>query len=137
MPILQNLVLTDASTPTPVNHTLTPQSNSGGTAIVAEAGTTKFGELRLEITPKFNRGPGQKLLVDIRLVIPKVVTETINGLPVSKIAWTDLFTGQFSMGYESTVQSRKDLIAMVASAMASSKPLLYDTVTKAEGIFGG
>lgn len=137
MPTLQSIVLTDATTPTPVNHTLVPQSNEGGTAIVAESGQTKFGELRLEITPRFNRGPGQKLLVDIRLVRPLTVTETINGLPVTKIAWTDLFTGQFSMGYESTVQSRKDLIAMVASAFASSKPLLYDTVTKAEGIYGG
>jgi len=137
MPVLQNIVLTDATTPTPVNHTLTPQSNQNGTAIVAETSTTKMGELRLEITPRFNRGPNQKLLVDIRLVKPYVVTETINGVPRSKIEWTDLFTGQFSMGYESTVQSRKDLIAMVASAMASSKPLLYDTVTKAEGIYGG
>jgi hypothetical protein len=137
MPTFQSIVLTDATTPTPVDHTLVPQSNEGGTAIVAESGTTKFGELRLEITPRFNRGNGQKLLVDIRLVRPMVVTETINGVPVSKIAWTDLFTGQFSMGYESTVQSRKDLIAMVASAMADSKPLLYDTVTKAEGIYGG
>ena len=137
MPTLQNIILTDASTPTPVNHTLVPQSNEGGTAVVAESGPTKFGELRLEITPRFNRGPNQKLLCDIRLVKPVLVTETINGVAVSKIAWTDLFTGQFSMGYESTVQSRKDLIAMVASSMAAAKPLLYDTVTKAEGIWGG
>lgn len=137
MPSLQSIVLTDATTPTPVNHTLVPQSNEGGTAVVAESGTTKFGELRLEISPRFNRGPNQKLLCDIRLVKPVTVTETINGVAVTKIAWTDLFTGQFSCGYESTVQSRKDLIAMVASAMAASKPLLFDTMTKAEGIWGG
>lgn len=137
MPVLQNIVLTDATTPTPVNHTLVPQSNQGGVAIVAESNTTKFGETRLEIKPQFNRGPGQKLLTDIRLVKPIIVTEVINGVNVPKILYTDVFTGQFSCGYESTVQSRKDLIAMVASAMVAAKPLLYDTVTKAEGIWGG
>lgn len=137
MPTFQSIVLTDATTPTPVNHTLVPQSNANGVAIVAESGTTKFGELRLEITPRYNRGPGQKLLADIRLVKPMVVTETINGIAVAKVAWTDLFTGQFSFGYESTVQSRKDLVALVASSFVASKPLLYDTLTKAEGIWGG
>lgn len=137
MPTFQSIVLTDATTPTPVNHTLVPQNNERGTAIVAESGSTKFGELRLEITPRFNRGPNQKLLTDIRLVRPVVVTETINGVSAPRILYTNLFTGQFSCGYESTVQSRKDLVAMVASMMEAAKPLLYDTVTKAEGIWGG
>lgn len=137
MPTLQSIVLTDATSPTPVNHTLVPQSNQGGVAIVAESATTKLGDLRLEITPRINRGVGQKILVDVKLVKPNVVNETINGVTVPRVLFTDVFTGQFSMGYESTVQTRKDLIAMVASMMVAAKPLLYDTVTKAEGIWGG
>lgn len=136
MPSFQSIVLTDATSPTPVNHSLVPVSNDSGVAIVAESNVSQIGELRLEIVPRQRRGAGRKFLVDMKLVKPTVVTETINGVAVSKVDRVNLFTGTFSCAENSTEQERKDLIAMVASAMASSKPLLYDTVVKVQGIFG-
>jgi len=136
MPTLQNIVLTDATSPTPVNHTLVPVSNDTGVAVVAESNVTQTGELRLEITPRQRRGAGKKFLVDMKLVKPTVVTETINGVAVNKVARVNLFSGTFSCAEDSTEQERKDLVKMVASALDASKPLLHDTVVKVQGIFG-
>lgn len=136
MPTFQNIVLADATTPTPVNHTLTPQNNEAGVALVAEASSTKVGETRLSITPKFKRGGGKKFLTDVLFTVPVTATETINGISVPKVVRNAVISATFSFDEMSTEQERKDCIAMFRSALDPSKPLLMTTLTKVEGIYG-
>lgn len=136
MPTFQNIVLTDATTPTPVNHTFVPQDNQGGKAIVSEAAPTEIGRLRMEITPMFKRGQGRKFLTKQLLVVPIVATETVNGVNIPKIVRTAVVDCTWSFDEQSTEQERKDAIAMFRSSLDPAKPLVYQTLTKVEGIYG-
>lgn len=137
MPSFQNIVLQDATTPTPVNHTFTPQSNAGNKAIVAEAGVTKIGEPRLELTTDFRRGAGRKFLSSMLLVVPVVQMRNDGGITSPVVVRTAVIDAKFSFDQASTEQERKDIIAMFRSAFDPAKPLVYNTLTKIEDVWGG
>lgn len=136
MPNLQNIVLTDAASPT-VDHTFVPQRNAGDVTIVAEPGVTKIGEPSLTITTDIKKAAGVKPRVNLVLNVPMLVDETINGRIIQKVVGNNTVELRFSFAPDSTVQERKNLVAMTASALGSTKTLVYDTLTKLEDIFGG
>lgn len=137
MPSFQNIVLQDAATPTPRNRTFTPQSNRGGLAIVSESGVTKIGEPRLELSTDFKRGLGRKFIAKTLLVVPVVQERNDGGVTSPVIVRTGVIETKYSFDQASTEQERKDIIAMHQSSFAPSKPLVYQTLTKLEDVWGG
>lgn len=132
MPQLQSIVLTDRAT-TPVNHTFNPREiDSNGVAAVVETSGVPIGENRLTVSMKkrSSRFAGQ-----LRLSLPVVATETINGVSNPVVIRTAHVTCSFDFDEKSTLQERKDLVGMLASALDPAKVLVNDTLTKVESIY--
>lgn len=134
MPTLQPVVLTDRQA-TPVNYTLNPKSGPAGgpaTVAVADATGAVITEKRLSISTK--RSPG-RTRVTLRLSIPVIVTETVNGVSTPVVARTGLVDCTFVTTDQHTVAEKNDLVGMFASALGASKVLVNDVIVKGEDIW--
>lgn len=133
MPQLNNLVLTDRATPTPVNHTFTPRDIVGNVATVVESSGVPLGDNRFSVSLS-QTGTG-RYKARLTLNIPKVETAIINGLSVPKVVRNAIADLTFTFDATSTEQERKDLVGMLMSALDPAKTLVNDTVTKLQGIY--
>lgn len=132
MPQLQNLVLTDRAT-TPVNHTFTPVNiDANGVGVVAETGTVPIGEPKYTIQNKRVNG---RFKVTLKLSVPIVQTQTINGVSTPVVVRTSYVDCQFTFDPTSSEQERKDVVGMFYSSLDSSKTLVNDTLVKLQGIY--
>lgn len=132
MPQLQNLVLTDRAT-TPVNHTFTPVNiDSNQVGVVAETGTVPIGESKFTLQNKRVNG---RFKVQLKLSVPVVQTQTINGVSTPVVVRTAYVDTTFTFDATSTEQERKDAVGMFQSSLDSSKTLVNDTVVKLQGVF--
>lgn len=86
MPNFANIVLQDGKG-TPVNHTFEPLRNPSGTAEWAESSVTGSLTSRnsLSVQQKLPGAGRGTLYEGVTLVLPYVVTETINGVAVDKV----------------------------------------------------
>lgn len=132
MPQLQNLVLTDRAT-TPVNHTFTPRDVVGNVGTVEESTGVKVGDKTFSISVRKTANGRSRVL--IKLAIPVVVDETINGVTVPTVARTSYVSAEFTYEPTSTTQERKDVVGMFQSAFDSSKLLVNDAVVGLQGIY--
>lgn len=133
MPQLQSLVLTDRTPVTPVNLTFVPQAiDAKGVGVVVNNGGTPIGEKRCSVsmTKRNNRFHGE-----VRLQLPVVVTETINGVASPVVVRTAYATLAVTFDEKSTQQERDDCIGMMSSALATSKVLVNDALVKLEGVY--
>lgn len=134
MPQLQSLVLTDRKA-TPVNHTFLPSNiNKDGVATVVESnGGIPIGDNRVSLSTV--RNSNGRIKATLKFVFPTVLTETINGVSrptVVRTAYAELTT---NFDQTSSEAERNDIMGMVASALAVSKPLVHDTLVKLEGVY--
>lgn len=133
MPQLQNLVLTDRTPVTPVDHTFTPRDiDAQGVGIVVEAAGTPIGESKVSVSMKKTNS---RYKGDLRLSVPVVQTETINGVSSPVVVRTAFATLTFTFDEKSTEQERTNLIGMCASALGTSKTLVNDTLVKLQGVY--
>lgn len=133
MPNLQSLVLTDRQA-TPVNHTLLPVSEKDGLATVAVADATGAAITEKRFTIQSKRSNG-RTRVTMRLKVPTVVTEVINGVSSPVVVRDALVDCTFVFADTSTMQERNDVVGMFASALATTKPLVNDTLVKGEAVW--
>lgn len=133
MPQLQTLVLTDGKT-TPVNHTFVPQNiNQQGVATVVESSGVPIGDSR--VTVSMNRTAEGRYKPLLKLMVPQLVTEVINGVSVPKVARTAYAEIHLNFAPDSSESERNDVVAMVRSALAADKDLVHKTLVKLEGIY--
>lgn len=133
MPSIQSLVLTDRQS-TPVNHTLLPVSEKDGVATVAlaDASGAVITETRFTIASKRANGRVRTVL---KLTRPSIVTETVNGVSSPRVVRTSLVECVFVFADSSTSTERNDIVGLFASALATNKPLVNDTLVKGEMIW--
>lgn len=131
MPQLQNVVLTDREG-TPVNHTFVPQDIVSGVGTTVESSGTPIGANKFSVSMKKT---GTRYVGEIRLVLPTVVTETINGVSRPAIQRTAYGTLKVQFDERSTEQERKNLIGMIASGLDPSKVLVNDSIVKLQGVY--
>ena len=133
MPQLQNLVLTDRATPTPVNHTYTPINiDPNQVGVVAETGAVPVGEPKFSIQNKRVNG---RFKVTLKLSVPIVQTQTISGISTPVVVRTSYVDATFTFDATSSEQERKDVVGLFESALAPSKVLVNDTLVKLQGIY--
>lgn len=133
MPQLQNLVITDRTPTTPVNHTFTPRDiNSQGVGTVVSSTGVPAGEKRASVSmsKRNSRYKGE-----FRLTLPVLATETINGVSRPVVVRTAYATLNVDFDEKSTEQERNDTIGMVASALAVGKTLVEGALVKLEGVY--
>lgn len=132
MPALSSIVVNDRAT-TPVAHTFVPRAPKGDTAIYVESTGIPVGDRRFSMqVRKLNSG---KYYCKLALANPVLVTETINGVAVPKLARTSYGTVEFTFDGYSTEQERKDTIGLLANALAASVTQVNDSFTKLEGVY--
>lgn len=132
MPQLQNLVLTDRKA-TPVAHTFTPRDIQSGVATVIETSGVPVGNSRLSLSTR--QTPQGRYKIDMKLAVPVVVNETINGVVVPKVARTSYADVTFTFDSTSSEAERNDLVGMLADSFRVAAVLVNDTVVKLQGIY--
>lgn len=133
MPTFQSVALTDRTPTTPVTHTFLPKKEVGEGGRLTKAGNTSLGDKILEIEPRTT--PQGRYKVDIKLVDPVVVNQTINGVVTEVVQRANRAQITFDFAPDSTEQERKDLVGMIESALGTGKVLINDTIIKQESIW--
>lgn len=131
MPQLSNLVLTDRTTPTPVDHTFVPRDIQNGVATVVESSGVPVGENRVALSLRKSTKYRGRLVA----TFPVVATEVINGISTPKVVRTATVEVLTNFDPTSSEQERADAIGMVASALLSSKTLVNDCLVKLQNIY--
>lgn len=133
MPSFQSVVLTDRAS-TPVNRTFTPHSDDNGVNVVVWSpdGTISSAS-KLSISRRTVNG---KLKTRMLFAVPVVQTETINGVAKPVVIRESYVDATFTFSTSSSEAERADVVGMFASALASNKVLINDTLVKGEAIWG-
>jgi hypothetical protein len=133
MPALQSLVLTDRTPVTPVNITFVPRGKDpkGVGEVVANTGVP-IGEKRCTVSMTKR---GTRFIGQVRLVLPVVVTETINGVSSPVVVRTAYANLEVSFDEKSTEQERTDAIGLMSSALGTGKVLVNDALVKLEEVY--
>lgn len=116
MAIRGNITLTDAAT-TPVNHVMTPSTNGGGPLQWRDSNQAIYiGKARLSLVQRLADKQSKTTKISWKLETPILeVTSpsTSSGIqPAPTVAYTPLMNIEFVLPDRTTLQERKDLLAM-------------------------
>lgn len=118
---------------TPLAHAFVPQGDSAeGVALFCETAGVKIGEKKLSISV---RKSGTNYKVRLKLDAPVLVTEVVNGVSIPKVSRTAYGDVTFTFAEQSLLQERKDLVGMIANALASSQTVVDASVTGLEAVW--
>lgn len=127
-----NVVINDRAT-TPVAHTYSPDGDdSNGVALFSEKTGVPAGNPRLTVSV---RPSGGKYRASLRLTIPVVQTQTINGISTPVVVRTSYVDMTATFDALSTQQERKDAIGLMANAMATSQTMLNGVLVDLEPVW--
>lgn len=125
-------IVTNDRQATPVAHNFAPRAVLADQATFVEANSYPIGEKTLSIR---SRKSGTRYYVRVTLLVPVLVTETINGVAVPKVPRNAFIDATFRFDETSSLQERKDAVGMFANALASSQTVVDSAVTGLEGIW--
>lgn len=127
-----NVVINDRAT-TPVAHTFSPDGDDkNGVHLFSEKTGVPLANPKLTASLKANGGRFKPVL---RLVLPVVQTQTINGISTPVVVRTAYVELTASFDAASTSQERKDAIGLMANAMAASQTMLNPFLVEGEDIW--
>lgn len=133
MPQLQSVILTDRTPTTPANLTFVPRDiDANGVGTVVNTPGVPVGEKRLTVSMKKRNS---RYYGQVRLILPVVVTETINGVSRPVVARTAYVNVDVTFDEKSTEQERTDAIGLMSSALGTTKVLVNDALVKLEGVY--
>jgi hypothetical protein len=132
MPTFTTLVLTDRED-TPVDHSFVPESNLGGVATLVEGTGVPLADSKFSIG---QRKTPTRRKATIRLAIPEVQTETINGIDRPSVVRVNYANVEFSFDVASEEQERDNIVGMIRDALDPANTLVHDSVVKLQGIHG-
>lgn len=128
-----NLVLKDRTTPTPVDHTFKPDGDlPNGVHVFTEKTGPAVGNR--EFTILLNRS-ATSVRPSIKLTVPVVQTETINGIDNPVVVRKAIANVTFNFDVRSSPQERADLVGLLANSLASSQTMINDLIVNNEDIY--
>lgn len=133
MPALINLVLKDRAS-TPVDHTFVPSNVKDGVGVVAESNGTKLGDSKYSVSSR--KTANGRYAAKVKLEVPVVENQTINGVTRSVVTRVGYVTADFSFSADSTTAERNNLVGMFADSFAKTKTLVDKTIVDLEGVWG-
>lgn len=137
MPSIAAITINDGAT-TPVSHTFAPIDVRDGVGELAErrASGSMIGENKLGLSTR-RVSASKRDKSEVRLAIPKVVTETINGVAVDKVVGTSYVRILADWDPNHTPDERTSLKGLVRNAMAATGQDLVDKVFRGvERVYG-
>lgn len=140
MAVRANLVLKDRAG-TPVNHTFSPDGDNGNVHAFSEktavpAGNPVYTASIRKTTSNVAGVVGGKLRPSLKLVVPVVATQTINGVSNPVVVRTAYAEVNFTFDALSTDQERKDCVGMMADSLAASQTMINDLLVNGTDIYG-
>lgn len=131
MPQLQQLVLTDRAA-TPVAHKFTPVDIQQNVGTVSERTGSPVADPVYSIS---NRRSGDNYKVTIKMSVPVVQNETINGITRPIVVRSAYVQATFTFSKDSTEGERNNVVGMFADSFGTGKALVNDTLVKLEGVY--
>lgn len=132
MPARANVVINDRAA-TPVAHTFTPDGDdANGVHVFTEKTGVPAGDARLTASLRNTNG---KYRPSLRLTLPVVQTQTINGVSSPVVVRTAYVELNCTFDALSTLQERKDAIGLMANSLASSQTMLDPFLTQLADIY--
>lgn len=127
-----NLVITDRAS-TPVAHTFTPDGDdANGVHLFSEKSTVPAGNSRYSIGLSWSGG---KYRPKIKMSVPVVQTQTINGVSAPVVVRTAYAEVSFTFDPLSSEQERADIVGMLANSLAASQTQINDLIVKLSDIY--
>jgi len=127
-----NLVINDRAA-TPVAHTFSPDGDDkNGVHLYSEKGSVPAGN------PKYSIGlrqTGGRYRGSIRLAIPVVQTQTINGVSAPVVVRTSYIEVNTSFDALSTTQERADAVGLLVNSLAASQTQINDCIVNLSDIY--
>jgi len=118
---------------TPVAHTFTPDGNDpNGVCVFTEKTGVPAGDSRFTAQLRNSNG---KYRPSLRLTVPVVQTQTINGVESPVVVRSAYVEVQCTFDALSTLQERKDAVGMMANALAANQVMLNDLLTNLNPIY--
>lgn len=128
MAAFQNVTLTDRAT-TPVNHVFVPNGyEAKDVAAFVESASGGVPEGSSRLTASVRKTPAGNYKIALKLDVPVLVTEVVNGVSINKIDSIDRAEVTFTFSGKSTTARRNNVVGMVESALKSTQTLLNDLV---------
>lgn len=129
---LQNLVLADRAG-TPVNHTFVPLNiDANGVGVVEETSGVPIGSPRYTVQCRKVNG---RYKVTLKMSVPVVQTQTINGVSTPVVVRTAYVDCVFTYASTSSVQERKDIVGQFQDSLSATKTLVNDSLINLAGVY--
>lgn len=132
MPQLQTTVLKDRASPV-VNHTFTPRNIVGNVGELVESQGVPVGESRMTIS--LRKTPQGRYKGVLKLAVPEVVAQTINGVSTPVIARTAFVEVSVDFAATSSSEERDNAIGMIQSALDPATALVNGVFVNLEGVY--
>lgn len=127
-----NLVINDRAA-TPVAHTYTPDGDdANGVHVYSEKTSVPIGNPRYTASLRVSNG---KFRPTVKLSIPVVQTQTINGVASPVLVRTAYAEVNFTFDGLSSEQERADCVGLLVNSLATSQTQLNDMIVKLSDIW--
>jgi hypothetical protein len=127
-----NLVINDRAA-TPVAHTYTPDGDdANGVHLFSEKTSVPAGNARFTARLTSSKG---RYRPSLRLQVPVVQTQTINGVSSPVVVRTAFAEVNFTFDALSSDQERKDCVGLIANALAASQTQINDLLVNLSDIY--
>lgn len=133
MPQLQNLVLTDRATPTPIDHTFIPRDIVANVGTVVETSGVPIGDNR--VTINLARTSNGRYKARAQFTFPVVETATINGIDTPTVVRTAYAELHLTVDQTSSESERNNIMGMLEDACKGSSTLVNDVFVKLQGVY--
>lgn len=127
-----NLVINDRAG-TPVAHTYSPDGDdTNGVHVFTEKTTVPAGNPRYTASLKQSNG---RYRPTIKLAVPVVQTQTINGVSTPVVVRTAYAEVGFTFDSLSSAQERADCVGLLANSLATAQTQINDMVVNLSDIY--
>lgn len=134
MPSIQPITLANRDTPAE-DFTLTPvgKPTEGSGQVATYDDGVLDGQITLDVGTK--RPKGGAVRSELKLKIPVVQTETINGISAPKVVREITVLATMISSHQATNDERNNALGMLRDALNASKTLVNDAFVKAEYVW--
>lgn len=127
-----NLVINDRAA-TPVAHTYSPDGDDvNGVHVFSEKTSVPAGNPRYTASLRSSNG---KYRPTVKLVVPVVQTQTINGVSNPIVVRTAYAEVSFTFDALSTTQERADCVGLLVNSLSASQTQINDMVVNLSDIY--
>lgn len=128
-----SLTVKDRTSPTPVDHIFTPDGDDpNGVHVFTEKTGVPAGYPRFTAQLRFSKG---KYRPTLRLAVPIVQTQTINGVSAPVIVRTSYVELSATFDALSTTQERADAIGQMTNSLAAAQVMINDLLVNLSDIY--